>query len=65
MLIFEHSKHGRSNYAQIPHQDTDVADIPEALRRKQPPLLPETSELQTVRHYTRLSQQNFSIDTHF
>jgi glycine dehydrogenase subunit 2 len=23
------------------------------------------SELQAVRHYTRLSQKNFSIDTHF
>ena len=29
------------------------------------PLLPEVSELQVVRHYTRLSQLNFSIDTHF
>jgi glycine dehydrogenase subunit 2 len=27
--------------------------------------LPEVSELQTVRHFTRLSQMNFSIDTHF
>ena len=29
------------------------------------PLLPEVSELDAVRHYTRLSQRNFSIDTHF
>jgi glycine dehydrogenase subunit 2 len=43
----------------------DVADLPEALRRKQRAALPEVSELQAVRHYTRLSQQNFSIDTHF
>jgi glycine dehydrogenase subunit 2 len=35
------------------------------LRRKQPPLLPEVSEMDAVRHYTRLSQKNFSIDTHF
>jgi len=27
--------------------------------------LPEASELQVVRHYTRLSQKNFSIDTQF
>jgi glycine dehydrogenase subunit 2 len=27
--------------------------------------LPEVSELQVVRHFTRLSQLNFSIDTHF
>jgi glycine dehydrogenase subunit 2 len=35
------------------------------LRRAQRPLLPEVSELDVVRHYTRLSQLNFSIDTHF
>jgi len=33
--------------------------------RKAPAELPEVSELQVVRHYTRLSQLNFSIDTHF
>jgi glycine dehydrogenase subunit 2 len=33
--------------------------------RDDAPRLPEVSELQVVRHYTRLSQQNFSIDTHF
>jgi glycine dehydrogenase subunit 2 len=27
--------------------------------------LPEVSEMQVVRHYTRLSQKNFSIDTHY
>src|SRR5262249_10958035 len=27
--------------------------------------LPEVSELEAVRHYTHLSQRNFSIDTHF
>ncbi|MBF0582617.1 MAG: aminomethyl-transferring glycine dehydrogenase subunit GcvPB [Magnetococcales bacterium] len=30
-----------------------------------PPPLPEVSELDVVRHFTRLSQQNFSVDTHF
>ncbi len=39
--------------------------MPDALRRKQPARLPEVSELQAVRHFTRLSQLNFSIDTHF
>jgi glycine dehydrogenase subunit 2 len=28
-------------------------------------MLPEVSELEAVRHFTRLSQLNFSIDTHF
>jgi len=33
--------------------------------RTDKPRLPEASELQTVRHFTRLSQMNFSIDTQF
>ena len=39
--------------------------IPERFLRTRQPLLPEVSELQAVRHYTQLSQKNFSIDTHF
>ncbi len=64
-LIFEVSRPGRVAYAQNPGCGTDVSGIPEALRRKQAPALPEVSELQAVRHFTRLSQKNFSIDTHF
>jgi glycine dehydrogenase subunit 2 len=62
-LIFEHSRSGRSAAGQYPHHAK--TDVPEALRRKQPAKLPEVSELQAVRHFTRLSQLNFSIDTHF
>ena len=65
MLIFEHSQPGRRNPSQAPASAADAADIPERLRRTRRPLLPEVSELQAVRHYTRLSQQNFSIDTQF
>ncbi|TNF36297.1 MAG: glycine dehydrogenase subunit 2 [Gammaproteobacteria bacterium] len=65
MLIFEHSAKGRATRIQAPAVSTQIHDIPEALRRKQPAALPEVSELQVVRHYTRLSQRNFSIDTHF
>jgi len=63
-LIFELSVPGRSAEAQYPLEDATPA-IPEALRRRRPPVLPEVSELQAVRHFTRLSQLNFSIDTHF
>jgi glycine dehydrogenase subunit 2 len=63
-LIFEHSSPGRSAEAQYPLERA-VAAVPEALRRRTPPVLPEVSELQAVRHFTRLSQLNFSIDTHF
>jgi len=65
MLIFEHSRAGRRAYGQAPKAVGDGGAIPEHLRRTQRPLLPEVSELQAVRHYTRLSQKNFSIDTHF
>jgi glycine dehydrogenase subunit 2 len=65
MLIFERSRPGRGARAQAPLEKADTADIPERFRRKDRPLLPEVSELQVVRHYTRLTQKNFSIDTHF
>ena len=64
-LIFERSSPGRAAWAQMPSSLPEVHDIPAALRRTQAPLLPEVSELQAVRHYTRLSRLNFSIDTHF
>jgi len=65
MLIFEHSQPGRRNPSQAPLAKSEVKDIPAALRRAKPPLLPEVSEMQAVRHYTKLSQKNFSIDTQF
>src|ERR1051325_5892088 len=65
MLIFEHSQPGRRNYSQAPQTKAEATDIPAKLRRQQRPLLPEVSEMQAVRHYTRLSQKNFSIDTQF
>ena len=62
-LVFELSRPGRGARAQFP--PGDPTDLPEALLRGLPPNLPEISELDAVRHYTRLSQRNFSIDTHF
>ncbi len=64
-LIFDQSRPGRRASAQAPLQAPSVDDIPEHFLRSAPPLLPEVSELQVVRHYTRLSQKNFSIDTQF
>src|ERR1700680_1292118 len=64
-LIFELSKPGRRAGTQFPPRVQGSAEIPAHLRRAAPPLLPEVSELQVVRHFTRLSQMNFSIDTHF
>jgi glycine dehydrogenase subunit 2 len=64
-LIFELSKPGRQAGTQFPPPAAGTAQIPVHLRRAAPPSLPAVSELQAVRHYTRLSQMNFSIDTHF
>jgi len=63
-LIFEHSRPGRRATAQAPAAQAH-ADIPAAFRRREAPRLPEVSELGAVRHYTRLSRLNFSIDTNF
>jgi len=65
MLIFELSRPGRRSAQLAPAIRENTDDIPERARRVQPPLLPEVSELDAVRHYTRLSQRNFSIDTQF
>ena len=65
MLIFELSQPARRNPAQAPADKPEIRDIPQQFLRKQRPLLPEVSEMDAVRHYTRLSQKNFSIDTQF
>jgi len=66
-LIFELSDENRRSSSLAP--DIDVNEVcktlPEHLLRKKKLQLPQVGELQVVRHYTRLSQKNFSIDTHF
>jgi glycine dehydrogenase subunit 2 len=67
-LSFEKSAPGRKG---IPWPVCDVPtvpvekNIPAGLLRESPALLPELSEPQVVRHFTRLSHLNFSIDTNF
>jgi glycine dehydrogenase subunit 2 len=64
-LIFEKSIPGRTGF-QLPRMDAAVkAEIPPAFLRKHEACLPEVSELDVVRHFTRLSQQNYSVDSHF
>ena len=65
MLIFESSRPDRRAYGQSPAMEDVLESIPERFLRKRKARLPEVSEMQVVRHYTRLSQKNFSIDTHF
>ena len=65
-LIFEKSIAGRRGYRLPP------VDVPRALGEAVPaehlrgaaPQWPEVSEFDVVRHYTRLSQLNFCVDTH-
>ncbi|MBA2367385.1 MAG: aminomethyl-transferring glycine dehydrogenase subunit GcvPB [Actinobacteria bacterium] len=64
-VVFELSRPGRRAWS-LPEADVDGPSLeellPEAHRRAQPPNLPELSELDLVRHYTRLSQRNWAID---
>ena len=62
--IFDLARADRRASAQFPASES-VEDLPKSALRQQPPALPEVSELQAVRHYTRLSSRNFSIDTQF
>jgi glycine dehydrogenase subunit 2 len=64
-VIFEYSRPGRGSRDQWPEETEHASKIPDHLKRQAPPLLPEVGELEAVRHFTRLSQMNFSIDTHF
>jgi glycine dehydrogenase subunit 2 len=66
--IFELSRPGRRGPAAPPPEKElppVAACIPEKLRRRSPLQLPELSELDGIRHYTRLSTLNFAIDNAF
>lgn len=67
-LIFELSSPGRRGYSlpavDVPEQEVSAL-IPQEYLRTEAPELPEVSEVDVVRHFTRLSQQNFGVDTGF
>jgi glycine dehydrogenase subunit 2 len=63
-LVFEQSQSGR-RAASVPRYDLPVPEIPEALRRRTPPRLPEVAEPELVRHFTALADRNFGVDTGF
>ena len=65
--IFERGTPGRSgaSIAKLDVPEVDVAAELGALSRKVPAALPEVSEPEAIRHFVRLSQWNFSIDTQF
>ncbi len=65
--IFERGSPGRSaaSLAPLDVPQVDVSEELGALRRKEVAALPEASEPEVFRHFVRLSQKNFSIDTQF
>ena len=62
-LVYELSSPGR-HCASLPGCDVPATAVPESLLRGEL-ALPELDELSLVRHFTRLSQKNSSIDSHF
>ncbi|MCH5276869.1 MAG: aminomethyl-transferring glycine dehydrogenase subunit GcvPB [Desulfovibrionaceae bacterium] len=60
--LFADSRPGRTG--ALPRRpELRAADmLPPSLLRKDRPRLPELSELDVVRHFTRLSQRNYSVD---
>lgn len=64
-LIIDKSQPGRRTTSLFPNQKFDVSDIDAEHLRQDTPYFPEVSERDVVEHYTRLSQKNISVDTHF
>ena len=68
-IIFELSREGQRAIL-VPEVEEDIrnsvgdvlATLPETMRRKTPPRLPELSQPQVLRHYVRLSQENLGAD---
>jgi len=61
-LIFEYESVARVGFAP---EAAGESNLPEDALRTDELVMPRASELEVVRHFTRLSQLNFSIDTQF
>src|SRR5262245_34297830 len=65
-LIYEKSQSGRRASALPRYENLpSPTELPERLRRTDPPRLPEVPEFELVRHFTELSTRNFGVDTGF
>ena len=68
-IIFELSQPGQRGIL-VPQVEDEIKQVvgdvlstlPDGMRRKQPPALPEIAQPQVVRHYVRLSQENLGVD---
>jgi len=67
-LIFEQGAPGRTGISlpaiDVPEEEIERLIPPEYLRRNSPGL-PEVSEVEAVRHFTRLSRRNYGVDNGF
>src|SRR5205814_8552464 len=67
-LIFDLSSPGRVAWS-LPEAGVPASDaqklLPAQHLRRHAPELPEVSEFDVVRHYSRLSRMNYGLDTHF
>ncbi len=67
-LIFEKSSPGRTGAYKCKSEgksEDALSFIPEELRTSNPPDLPEVSELDVIRHYTRLANKNMGVTSNF
>ncbi|MCK9266336.1 aminomethyl-transferring glycine dehydrogenase subunit GcvPB [bacterium] len=64
-LIFEKSQPGREGFKVQKKDVPATAKLPDNLKRKSEINLPEVSELDVVRHFSRLANMNFCVDTNF
>ncbi|MEM1602758.1 MAG: aminomethyl-transferring glycine dehydrogenase subunit GcvPB [Candidatus Bathyarchaeia archaeon] len=69
-IIFEVGGKGRRGYSLPRLEEEELCEdiqsyIPEKLRRRKDPDLPELSEVEVVKHFIRLSQMNFGVDNGF
>jgi len=64
-LIYEKSVHGRKGVSLPRHTINSAKVLPKKFKRKAEANFPEVSELDVVRHYSKLSLMNFSVDTNF
>jgi glycine dehydrogenase subunit 2 len=63
--IFAESVPGRGSRFFESDAPAAARMLPAGLLRARPPRLPECSELDVVRHFTRLSRLNYSVDANF
>jgi len=69
-IVYQLSRKGRRGH-RVPIAEEEIrrtvgnitSRIPEEMRRMHPPRLPELSEPEVVRHYIRLSQETYGVDS--